>query len=312
MIMKNIRLSIFLLFSLVVTTSCRADLTSSFGDTNSTQTSMANSVEKTISSLSQVSPSPQNTKTQELLPPSQTSTPGATSTPRKTPRPYLISYTQYGGDGEGSSELNSCIYWLAPHKRFFLYTDGQLIYFKSGVLLETYLTDLEINKLLRNIESTGFFEITESNDSPDYYDIYNLPEDYQYGDGGPGSRVTVQGLSIPVRDSLWDYLIPSVEDTISIINEYEPTGNIKPYVPSSLEMMVSSGEDPTFSCCTFPITYKWPEELPPLPFFYKYFNEQETEVVMSANIFKSFPDISRFIYDDIEYIVVTCPSGFTK
>ena len=310
--MKKITISIFILFSLVAITSCLSDLTSSLGDSNSTQTSIANSVEKTVLSLTLVSPSPQYTKTQELLHPTQTSTPGTTSTPRKTPKPYLISYTRYGGDGEGSSELNSCIYWLAPHKRFILYPDGQLIYFKSGKLLETHLSDLEINKLLQDIESTGLFEIKKSKDAPDYYDIYNLPEDYNYGDGGPGSRVTVQGLSIPIRDSLWDYLIPSIEETVKIINEYEPVGNITPYIPSSLEMMVSSSEDPTFSSWTFPTTYKWPEELPPLPFFYKYFDELETENIMSTNIFKSFPDISKFLYDDIEYIVVTCPSEFIQ
>ena len=246
--------------------------------------------------------------------PSETPTvPGSTSldeTAAFPPKTRLISYIVYGGDGEASSEWNTCEYWLGPHERFLLYDDGQLILFRSGTILETVLTKIEIQSLLSDLESTGFYEIQESIEAPDGYDIYNLPDDYQYGDGGWGRSIAINGRSIHIRDSLWDFIIPAAEDTVAIIEGFEPARVAVPYIPSNIEMFVLPKDSGYFSERSFPIAQEWPSDLPPInqiPFF---LDESETAQVLNIGLFSSFPDVRAFIYDGTEYIVITCPSRF--
>jgi hypothetical protein len=258
---------------------------------------------ESLTSIQNTAPAPTSAPT-----PSDTET--LSQTPTRTPQPILISYQRYGGDGEGGGEFYSCIRWLAPYHRFVLYEDGQLVLYRSGIAQETHLSDPEITNLLQEISNTGFFEIQESEDAPDFVDIYDLPDNFQFGDGGPGSSIMVQDTFIHVRDELWDHLKPPVKNTISIITEYTPQGNLDPYIPNTLEMMVLSIENAESYGLDLPIPREWPAELFPLDYMYQYFDENISDDILNTNIFDSFPDESVFTYDGKEYLVVTCPNRF--
>jgi hypothetical protein len=228
-----------------------------------------------------------------------------TDIPPKTP---LISYVLYGGDGEASSEWNTCQNWLGPHERFLLYDDGQLILYKSGSVVEARLTQFEIQDLLSDLESTGFHEIQESIEAPDGYDIYELPDDYQYGDGGWGRSIAIEGRSIHIRDELLDFIIPTIDDTITIIEGYEPAKGAVPYIPSNLEMFALSRDSGYLSEWSFPLAQEWPPEFPPIDHVFLFLDENETTLVLDTDLYSSFPDVRTFIYDGTEFIVFACPS----
>jgi hypothetical protein len=231
----------------------------------------------------------------------------AVETATVLPKAPLISYVIYGGDGEASSELNTCLNWTGPHERFLLYEDGQLFLYKSGSLLEAHLTQLEIQDLLSALDSTGFHEIEESIEAPDGYDTYILPDDYQYGAGGWGRRITIKGRSIHIRDSLWEFIIPSIEDTVRIIEDYEPARGAVAYVPSTLEIFVLPTESGYLSESSFQTAQEWPPELPPIDQIW-FLDEKETDMLLNTGLFSSFPDIQAFKSNGIEYVVITCPS----
>jgi hypothetical protein len=224
------------------------------------------------------------------------------------PETPLISYVVYGGDGEASSELNTCVNWLAPHERFALYDDGQLIQYKSGSIIEAQLTPSEIQDLISRLERTGFREIEETSKAPDGYDIYNLPDDYQYGDGGWGRSIAIRGRRIHIRDSLWDYIIPSIEDTLKLIETYEPPGGAAPYLPSEIEVFVLPKDSGYLPEELFESATEWPSELPPIDQVW-FLDEADTATLLSTSLYTSFPDIRAFRYEGTEYVVVSCPSG---
>lgn len=145
-------------------------------------------------------------------------------TPPPTPKPYLIDL--YQGAGDGVDEIYICKAVYSPFPRFILYEDGQLIFYDEGKLWEVFLTSLEISDLLGKIEASGFFEIGNS-----FEEQYNLPNDIQYGSGGWGLGISVNGKSASVHPELTQYLKQPIKDTISIIQTYQPTGNVKPYFP---------------------------------------------------------------------------------
>jgi len=235
------------------------------------------------------------------------STPPVVDTANAHPKAPKISYIVYGGDGEASSELNTCINWLGPHERFLLYDDGQLLLYKSGSILEAHLTQIEIQDLLSSIERTGFHEIEETLEAPDGYDIYDLPDDYQYGDGGWGRSITIKGRSIHIRDSLWEYIIPSVEDTLILIETYEPPGGAVPYAPIEIEVFVLPKDSVFLSEKAFESAQEWPPDLPPIDQVW-FLDEVETEILLNTGMFKSFPGMRAFKYAGTEYVVVACPS----
>ena len=223
------------------------------------------------------------------------------------PKEPLISYVMYGGDGEASSELNTCIHWLSPHERFVLYDDGQLLQYKSGSIFEARLTPFEIQDLISRLEQTGFHEIEDTSEAPDGYDIYNLPDDFQYGDGGWGRSITIEGQRIHIRDSLWEYIIPSIEETLNIIETYEPPEVAVPYVPGEIEVFVLPKESGYLPDKSFESALEWPPELPPIDQVW-FLNKAETAILLSKGLYTDFPDIRAFVSKGTEYVIVACPS----
>ena len=259
-------------------------------------------IDSSISSPTEVISPPQPSSAQGL-----SSTAAVLETAKPLAKAPLISYVVYGGDGEASSELNTCMNWLGPNERFVLYDDGQLLQYKSGRILEARLTPFEIQDLLSRVERTGFHEIEETSEAPDGYDIYNLPDDYQYGDGGWGRSIEISGRRIDIRDSLWEYIIPSIEDTLKLIETYEPHGGTSPYVPREIEVFALPKDSGYLPEESFESATEWPSELPPLGQVW-FLDEADTAALLDTGMYISLPDIRAFIYEGTEYAVVACPS----
>jgi hypothetical protein len=260
------------------------------------------SINSSLPETKEALPSVELSKTHELSSPTAT-----LESSTDLPQEPLVSYVVYGGDGEASSELNTCINWLSPYERFLLHDDGQLLQYKTGSILEARLSPVEIRDLLTRLERTGFHDIEETSESPDRYDIYNLPDDFQYGDGGWGRSITIQGQRIHIRDSLWEYIIPSIEDTLAIIESYEPPGGAAPYVPKKIEVFVLRKDSGLLPDSSFISASEWPSELPPIDRVW-FLDEAETALLLNTGLYTSFPDIRAFIYEGTEYVVVACPS----
>lgn len=161
--------------------------------------------------------------------PTNTLTPEPTLTPKPlSSNDVLISYTRYAGDG--TDEITSCLnaYYLY---RFVLYRDGQLIAFDKTRYLETIINQSEIDKLLSEIDRTGFSSLIGNGDQY----IRNAPTP-SFANGW-GSNITVSGKSIIIDDMQSNYVIESVANTLDIIANYKPK-DLKPYIPESIVLFV--------------------------------------------------------------------------
>jgi len=233
-----------------------------------------------------------------------TQTPEPSLTPYPTPKPYLIKLFQHAGDGV--DEIHICRAVYSPFPRFVLYEDGQLIYYHEGKLLESFLTDGEITNLLGKIEATGYFEIGDS-----FEDYYVLPSGIQYGEGGWGVGVSVKGKDVGVHPELTQYLVQPIKDTVSIIQTYQPTGNINSYFPEKIELWASTIDQGYFSTPEPSAKVAdWLTELPPLNLYWIKLNESETEILKTSNYFSGVPEVELFRQDGITYWVLACPPWY--
>lgn len=173
------------------------------------------------------------------LSPIQTPPPESTLIPTLTPEnPILISRINYSGDGV--DEITSCLNNWDTYN-FVLYQDGRLIIVSKGNYLETVVPISTINKLMSEIQVTGYFALTG--------------DDYQYVESAPtplpsgwswGSRITINGKSINLRgDISSDYEVEAIKETKLLIDNLE-TSDLKPYEPNSVLAYVVSITDPSF------------------------------------------------------------------
>ena len=231
-------------------------------------------------------------------------TPEPSLTPLPTPKPRLIELLQ--GAGDGVDEIYICAYVYTPFPRFVLYEDGQLIFYNEGKLLEAFLIDAEVKDLLGKIEETGYFEIGDS-----FEEQYNLPKDIQYGAGGWDIEISVRGKRASVHSELTQYLKQPVKDTVSIIQAYQPTGEIKAYLPEKIELWTSTIDQGYFPTPepSADIT-DWSTELPPLNLYWIKLSESETDTLLNSNYFTGVPEYRLFRQDFITYWVLACPPWY--
>jgi hypothetical protein len=147
----------------------------------------------------------------------------------------LISYSVNPGDGV--DEVLSCMHGYGVY-RFVLYQGGHLIIFDEKQYLETVLSQPEIDKLLNDIETTGYFSL--KGDGDQYGPTAPTPTYI----GGWSSSITVQGKTINI-DARSKYLVTSVENVSQIIGNFRPP-NLKPYKPNSLQVWALSIQDTSF------------------------------------------------------------------
>jgi hypothetical protein len=170
--------------------------------------------------------------------PTQTSTPKPTFSPSPEPEnPILISKTNYSGDGV--DEFTSCLRSLDTYS-FVLYKDGHLIISK-GNYLEAVVPLSEIDKLMSEIQSTGFFTLTGNDDQY----IANAPTPLPSG-WSWGSRITVKDTSISLRgDISSDYEVEAIKKTKRLIDELAPP-DLKPFKPNTILAYVILIDNPSF------------------------------------------------------------------
>ena len=127
-------------------------------------------------------------------------------------------------------EMSACLGAYDTY-RFVLYGNGRLIRFDKGQFMETSISQVEIDDLLSEIESTGISSL--AGDGDQY--IENAPPP-NFADTWGGS-ITVHGKTITVTPGQSDYLVEPVKTTLDIIENYKPK-NLQPYAPESASLWV--------------------------------------------------------------------------
>jgi hypothetical protein len=238
-------------------------------------------------------------------PPTQTPTPEPTETTTPLPKnPVLISFIVDAGDGV--DEMMACFRAYYTY-RFVLYQDGHLILFdeKQNRYLETVIPKSEIDKLLNDIEATGFFSV---NGNGDQY-IPNAPT--PSGAGGWGSSITVKVKTIGIDDSQSKYVVASVKKTSQLIGDLKRP-NLKPYVPDSLEVWAISIQDTSFdnySPTPQPPLLKWSSDAIQLNTltgeYHPIFGNSVSFLIQQV---KTIPAFRMVVQDGEYYLVLVCPN----
>lgn len=147
-------------------------------------------------------------------PPSQT----LTLEPASMPNPssnndLLISFIKNASDS--MDEISACLSAYDTY-RFVLDRDGQLIRFDETHYVETRISQAEIDKLLSEIEATGFSSLTGDGDQ---YIQNAPPPSFKNTWGG---SITANERTITITPGQSDYLVEPVIKTLHIIENYKP------------------------------------------------------------------------------------------
>lgn len=164
---------------------------------------------------------------QTLLP---TNTPRLepTSTSNPISNDVIVSFILDASDG--MDEISAC---LDAHDsyRFVLHRSGQLIRFDEGRYWETRISQAEIDRLLSEIEATGFPSLTGDGDQ---YTQDDPPPSFVNPWGG---SITVNEKTITITPGQSDYLVEPVTKTRDRLDNYRPV-NLQLYLPESINLWV--------------------------------------------------------------------------
>jgi hypothetical protein len=159
----------------------------------------------------EISSTPQasNTEIQHPLPPTATLTPLASPT-EITPiptleDPVLVSYEHDANDS--MDNFTACLFGLNTFS-FVLYKNGHVILFNGSQFMETTIDQVEIEKLLADIESTGFFLLKGDGDE------FLTPPPTPSFIGTSRQIIRVQDKTFIITTGEYKYLAASVKDTI--------------------------------------------------------------------------------------------------
>jgi hypothetical protein len=197
----------------------------------------------------------------------------------------IISYTNYV---DGGDELINCLEG-SGQPNFILYENGHVVIYKRGQYLETRLAQKEIDSLLAEIESTGIMRLEK------------------IGEEGFDQLILKGNV---YRFSRHNFPNRSVEQTINIINQFEPS-NLKPYVPENLLLWVNPVENLTpfeaFLPKPIPQVKEWTTEIDPLSEigvgFINISGEGRSDIMKQFN---GFPDYQIFKEENALYITAIC------
>jgi hypothetical protein len=206
-----------------------------------------------------------------------------TSLPRD--EQVLISYTNYV---DGGDELINCLEG-SGQPNFILYENGHVVIYKRGQYLETWLAQKEIDSLLAEIEKTSIMRLEKIEEEG--FDQLILQ----------GNVHRFSRDNFPNR---------SVEQTINLINQFEPS-NLKSYVPENLLLWVNRVENLTpfeeFLPKPIPQVKEWSTEVDPLSKigvgFINISGEKRSDFMKQFN---GFPDYQIFKEENALYITAIC------
>src|SRR6185436_13307117 len=135
--------------------------------------------------------------------------------PSATSDAVLIAYARNEG-GDGIDDMSACLLGYSPYYRFVLFGDGRLVRFDETQYLETKISQAEIDKLLLELDATGFSSLTGDGDQY----IQNAPEP-SFKNTWEGS-ITIDQKTIAITAGQTDSLADSVIKTLNIIENYNP------------------------------------------------------------------------------------------
>ncbi len=228
----------------------------------------------------------------------------AAPTPTLTQSPYsiLISRTFYAGDGVG--EIYSCVVGLNTY-RFVLYQNGYLVI--NGTQ-ETVLSQSEIDRLLSEIEATGFFSLNEDHDA-----YISTPSPNDWNQWTWGSDIVVKEKRINLKSGFFNDEVEAIKKTKHLIDDFQPL-NLKPYQPESIWLWVVAIDKDA------PINPYYPAPFPPV-LHWKSEAIQLDEIaavsgkVISGNSLtfimqqiKGLPDYHMIEQGGQNYLVAACPN----
>jgi len=225
-------------------------------------------------------------------------------------KPELISYTILGGDG--SSPEIGCL--LGDDYLFKLYNDGQLLYFDSSMVRESYLSEIEVQELMSRIERTGFLDVEGTGELREKDPIYeNAPA--SVGDGGAGSFLAINDKRIVIYGALKGYLIEPINQAFEIISSFRPEES-HIYSPDLIFLWIFPIDDSEsinwYPATPIPPIQEWPETIRSLDDlllsggdYYAYIGGSESKTISEIHGF--FPSGKVYTENDQEYYVVACP-----
>ena len=236
----------------------------------------------------------------------------------KTPTPLptksvLISYGILGGDV--GDEIFECLLWRYENS-FVLYEDGQLVILGNQGLETTTLSFDQVERLITQIERTGYFEIEGTGELRENDPIYEIDQSIQVGDGAPYIQITVNDKTVSVYTPIEEYVIKPISDSIEIIRSFQPSGLVQ-YEPENIMLLIwrlsRPPEEIDWQIATpIPPTELWPSTLPPLDNLLdeenlgqQIFIEEQAGLI--RDFYPQFPSGRIFNYLDQKYYIAVCP-----
>src|SRR5215212_1281791 len=159
-----------------------------------------------------------------------------------SPTPFLensvlISYEHNRNDS--IDYFTACLGGLSTF-RFVLYSNGRVVLFDDSQFMETTIPQAEIDKLLADIESTGFFLVKGGGDE------FVSPPPTSSFVGSSMEIITVKEKTFAITAGEYQYLIEPIKESIQIVTEYKPA-RLVPFFPEKLNIWVYPVQDTGFT-----------------------------------------------------------------
>jgi hypothetical protein len=217
----------------------------------------------------------------------------------------LISYEQDGNDS--IDKFTGCLIGINTFS-FVLYSNGRVVLFDGSKFMESTISPAEIQKLLMEIESTGYFAIDGNGDQ------FVSPPPTSSFVGNATQFITVKEKTFAISAGEYQYLNEPIKETLQIIKEYKPQ-ELTLYVPERLYVWVYPIQDTTltgYSPTPTPPILEWSYESIPLDTLV--FTPNSTSRIISDPYLqflmqevKIVPTYRMVRQNGQHYLIMTCP-----
>ena len=218
----------------------------------------------------------------------------------------LISYEYDANDS--IDRFTACLIGLDTFS-FILYKNGHLILFEVSQFMETMIPQAEVEQLLADIESTGFFSVKGGGDE------FVSPPPTPSFVGTSMQIITVKEKTFAVTADQYQYLMEPIKETIQIVRDYKPP-RLTPYVPNKLYIWVYPIQDTAFTNhdpTPTPPILEWSYESIPLDTLVftlnspsKIISDKYLQFLMQE--VKTVPTYRVVKQNGQHYLIMTCPA----
>ncbi len=219
--------------------------------------------------------------------------------------PILISYEQDGNDS--IDKFTGCLIGINTFS-FVLYSNGRVVLSDGSKFMETTISPAEIEKLLMDIELTGYFAVKGNGD-----EFTSHPPTSSFV-GNSTQFITVKEKTFAITAGEYQYLIEPIKATVQIIKEYKPQG-LTPYVPERLYVWVYPIQDTAltgYSPTPTPPMLEWSYQSIPLDTLVfmpydpsKIISDKQLQFLMQE--VKTVPAYRMVLQNGQHYLIMTCP-----